>query len=75
MVVSSFADERRGPAVIPVGRAGSLPQTAGQDVASPVSALPEESFGCHSLLGIHWRRRTLDATAGGEAHRNRILST
>ena len=24
---------------------------------------PAESFGCQSLLGIHWRRRMLDATA------------
>jgi hypothetical protein len=28
---------------------------------------PAESFGCQRLLGIHWRRRTLDATPGGEA--------
>jgi hypothetical protein len=40
-----------------------------------VSGSPLESFGCQSLLGIHWRRRTLDATAGGEALRNRMLCT
>jgi hypothetical protein len=40
-----------------------------------VCAAPAESFGCQSLFGIHWRRRALDATAGGEALRNRMLCT
>jgi hypothetical protein len=40
-----------------------------------VSGSPAELFGCQSLLGIHWRRRTLDATAGGEALRTMMAST
>jgi hypothetical protein len=44
-------------------------------VASAVSALPAESFGWQSPFGIHWRRRALDATAGGEALRKRNLCT
>jgi len=82
MIVSSFADERLVP-VVPFSMVGISCWPCREFIADcgatgsvgGVSGSPAESFGCQGLLGIHWRRRALDATAGGDAPRTMMLRT